>query len=225
MVAAEGPEGPRRPREPDGPVDRQRDPGPGSPGPQGAVDEHPDPDPGSSTLPLGGVAAAIGGAVGAPSGASPSAPLGDLCAVDPGAARAGASVDLDDWAVRRRRALWRAAGARAGGRAGRAGRAPAAVLLDMGGVVIPTLFESVAVAGFPGGPFRGEAEYAAVERGELAERDYWARLARAAARPGRGGAVAGLLAGAGRGPGGGGCAGRAGPAGGVHQRHGALVRA
>lgn len=99
--------------------------------------------------------------------------------VDPGSTRARAPVDLDDWAVRRRRALWRAAGARAGGRGGRggAGRAPGAVLLDMGGVVIPTLFESVAVAGFPGGPFRGEAEYAAVERGEVAERDYWARLA------------------------------------------------
>ncbi|HSO55403.1 MAG TPA: hypothetical protein VL330_22295, partial [Actinomycetes bacterium] len=84
-------------------------------------------------------------------------------------------LDLDDWAVRRRRARWRAAGARAAG--ARGGRGPVAVLLDMGGVVIPTLFESVAVAGFPGGPFRGEAEYAAVERGELAERDYWARLA------------------------------------------------
>ena len=95
--------------------------------------------------------------------------------VDPGAGPAGVPVDLDDWAVRRRRALWRAAGAR-GGRGG-VGRAPAAVLLDMGGVVIPTLFESVAVAGFPGGPFREEAEYAAVERGEVAERDYWARLA------------------------------------------------
>jgi FMN phosphatase YigB (HAD superfamily) len=88
-------------------------------------------------------------------------------------------VDLDDWAVRRRRAVWRAAGARAVGPAGTrgVGRVPGAVLLDMGGVVIPTLFESVAVAGFPGGPFRGEAEYAAVERGELLERDYWARLA------------------------------------------------
>jgi HAD superfamily hydrolase (TIGR01509 family) len=76
--------------------------------------------------------------------------------------------------------VWRAAGARAGGtRVARAGtgRAPVAVVLDMGGVVIPTLFESVAVAGFPAGPLRGEAEYAAVERGDVAERDYWARLA------------------------------------------------
>jgi FMN phosphatase YigB (HAD superfamily) len=89
-------------------------------------------------------------------------------------------VDPDDWMVRRRRAWWRTAGARAaGGRARGTGtrRAPVAVVLDMGGVVIPTLFESVAVAGFPEGPLRGEAEYAAVERGEVAERDYWARLA------------------------------------------------
>jgi HAD superfamily hydrolase (TIGR01509 family) len=83
-------------------------------------------------------------------------------------------TDLDHWTVRRRRALWRAAGARAG--RDRGGRVPAAVLLDMGGVVIPTLFESVAVAGFPGA-VPGEAEYAAVERGDLPERDYWARLA------------------------------------------------
>jgi len=93
--------------------------------------------------------------------------------VDPG--QGGVPVDLEDWAVRRRRSVWRAAGARATGRG--AGRAPAAVLLDMGGVVIPTLFESVAVPGFPGGPLGDEPEYAAVERGELPERDYWARLA------------------------------------------------
>lgn len=85
-------------------------------------------------------------------------------------------MDLDDWAVRRRRSVWRAAGARAAG-GGEPGRVPAAVLLDMGGVVIPTLFESVAVPGFPGGPFRDEPDYAAVERGDLPERDYWARLA------------------------------------------------
>jgi FMN phosphatase YigB (HAD superfamily) len=94
-----------------------------------------------------------------------------VCALEPGSAPAAAPVDPDDWVVRRRRAVWRAAGARG------VRPVPAAVVLDMGGVVIPTLFESVAVAGFPGGPLRGEAEYAAVERGELAERDYWARLA------------------------------------------------
>ena len=103
-------------------------------------------------------------------GATPEG-AGDLCALDQTPGWTGVPVDPEHWGVRRRRAVWRAAAARAGG------RAPVAVLLDMGGVVIPTLFESVAVAGFPGGPFRGEAEYAAVERGELAERDYWARLA------------------------------------------------
>ena len=51
------------------------------------------------------------------------------------------------------------------------------VLLDMGGVVIPTLFESTAVPGFPAGPTGADAEYRAVERGAEQERDYWARLA------------------------------------------------
>jgi hypothetical protein len=108
-----------------------------------------------------------------PGGAT--SPRDDRCALAAGPAASGAPVDLDDWAVRRRRSVWRAAGARAGGKG--VARAPAAVLLDMGGVVIPTLFESVAVPGFPGGPFREEPEYAAVERGEVPERDYWARLA------------------------------------------------
>lgn len=52
------------------------------------------------------------------------------------------------------------------------------VLLDMGGVVIPTLFESAAVPGFPAGPTGTDAEYRAVERGTEQERDYWARLVR-----------------------------------------------
>jgi len=52
------------------------------------------------------------------------------------------------------------------------------VLLDMGGVVIPTLFESTAVPGFPAGPIGEDAEYRAVEQGREQERDYWARLAR-----------------------------------------------
>jgi FMN phosphatase YigB (HAD superfamily) len=141
--------------------------GPQAPG--GAVDNQGSSTPRSATL---------------PSGAPAAGAQGEPCAFVPGSGDPGAPVDLDDWAVRRRRAVWRAAGARAAGvrekrrvRESGPGRAPAAVLLDMGGVVIPTLFESVAVAGFPGGPFRGEAEYAAVERGDLPERDYWARLA------------------------------------------------
>ena len=51
------------------------------------------------------------------------------------------------------------------------------VLLDMGGVVIPTLFESTAVPDFPAGPTGADAEYRAVERGAEQEREYWARLA------------------------------------------------
>lgn len=50
-------------------------------------------------------------------------------------------------------------------------------MLDMGGVIIPTLFESVAVDGFPAGPLAGEEPYARVERGDVPERDYWAALA------------------------------------------------
>lgn len=55
------------------------------------------------------------------------------------------------------------------------------VVLDMGGVVIPTLFERVRVPSFPSGPFhdaaRPDAEYVKVENGQLQERDYWAQLA------------------------------------------------
>jgi putative hydrolase of the HAD superfamily len=54
-------------------------------------------------------------------------------------------------------------------------------VLDVGGVVIPTLFESVASRDLPSGPFsssgRPDTEYPLVENGQLAERDYWARLA------------------------------------------------
>ncbi len=49
----------------------------------------------------------------------------------------------------------------------------------MGGVVIPTLFESVAIPGFPAGPLADEPTYRAVERGDLPERDYWHAVARA----------------------------------------------
>ncbi|MGD9530199.1 HAD-IA family hydrolase [Pseudonocardia sp.] len=55
------------------------------------------------------------------------------------------------------------------------------IVLDMGGVVIPTLFERVRFPSFPSGPFsdaaRPDADYAKVEKGEMQERDYWARLA------------------------------------------------
>lgn len=55
------------------------------------------------------------------------------------------------------------------------------IVLDMGGVVIPTLFERVRVPAFPSGPFqdtaRPDPEYTKVEKGEMQERDYWAQLA------------------------------------------------
>ncbi len=129
-------------------------------------------DPGSVYAPRWGGSG--GNPVGRGAGVPPRRGRGDLCALDPGP-RADRGCRLIPSTGRC------GGGGRCGGPPGRrgpgGGRAPVAVLLDMGGVVIPTLFESVAVAGFPGGPFRGEAEYAAVERGELAERDYWARLA------------------------------------------------
>jgi FMN phosphatase YigB (HAD superfamily) len=55
------------------------------------------------------------------------------------------------------------------------------LVLDVGGVVIPTLFESVSSGHLPTGPFptpdRPDREYPLVENGQLAERDYWTRLA------------------------------------------------
>ena len=57
----------------------------------------------------------------------------------------------------------------------------AALVLDLGGVVLPSLFE---MHGFlrSKGPFGDDRAYAAVERGDLEERDYWRRLEDA--RPG-----------------------------------------
>jgi FMN phosphatase YigB (HAD superfamily) len=50
----------------------------------------------------------------------------------------------------------------------------AALVLDLGGVVLPTLFEG---SGLPlEGPFGEDFRYQAVERGELQERDYWRSL-------------------------------------------------
>lgn len=85
-------------------------------------------------------------------------------------------VDPHSWATRRRQSVRRAALGR-----GADPRAPriAAVLLDIGGVIVPQLFESVRRPGFPRGPFDGEERYRAVQRGELSERDYWAEVAAA----------------------------------------------
>ena len=81
------------------------------------------------------------------------------------------------WLGGRRRVLRRTVVARSGNAAS---TPVAALVLDLGGVVLPTLFE---VHGFLGsaGPFGADRAYAAVERGDLDERAYWRRLE--AARP------------------------------------------
>ena len=79
-------------------------------------------------------------------------------------------LDPHGWATRRRQAVRRAAGTRS---ADPAAPRIAAVLLDIGGVVIPQLAETVRTPGFPRGPLNGDERYAAVQRGELGEREYW----------------------------------------------------
>lgn len=53
------------------------------------------------------------------------------------------------------------------------------LLLDLGGVVLPTLFEVIDDPTFPAGPFGNDDLYVGVENGRLQERDYWALLAKA----------------------------------------------
>lgn len=55
------------------------------------------------------------------------------------------------------------------------------LVLDLGGVVVPTLFEVVEDPALPPGPFGHDELYDDVENGRLQEREYWARLT--AARP------------------------------------------
>ncbi|MDN5854805.1 MAG: HAD-IA family hydrolase [Pseudonocardia sp.] len=78
--------------------------------------------------------------------------------------------DPGHWDVRRRRASWR--------RAATSAARPSTVVLDIGGVLVPSLFESVRGVDrpFPPGPLTGDAEYAQVERGEIGEREYWQRI-------------------------------------------------
>ena len=85
-------------------------------------------------------------------------------------------VRPDAWDVRRRRALRRTAGVRVAEPG--TGAAIAVLLLDVGGVVIPSLFESVAATGFPAGPLAGERDWTAVQEGRASEREYWAAVAR-----------------------------------------------
>lgn len=84
------------------------------------------------------------------------------------------SVDPTAWDVRRRRAVRRAAGGRVADRSSL--RRVSVLLLDVGGVVIPSLFESVSIEGFPTGPLTSEPAWAKVQRGETSERDYWATV-------------------------------------------------
>jgi putative hydrolase of the HAD superfamily len=53
------------------------------------------------------------------------------------------------------------------------------LVLDLGGVVLPTLFEVVDDPTFPAGPFGYDELYDRVESGRLQERDYWAHLMKA----------------------------------------------
>ncbi|MEK6438983.1 hypothetical protein [Pseudonocardia sp. T1-2H] len=76
----------------------------------------------------------------------------------------------------RRRALRRAAAARS--RIEAVGLQLTTVVLDLGGVVVPTLFEVVRDPDFPSGPFGGDPRYVDVERGRIQEREYWAELSR-----------------------------------------------
>jgi len=82
-------------------------------------------------------------------------------------------VDPHGWATRRRQSVRRAALSRG---ADPRARRIAAVLLDIGGVIVPQLFESVRRPGFPRGPLDREERYRPVQRGDLSERDYWAEV-------------------------------------------------
>lgn len=90
------------------------------------------------------------------------------------------TVDPTAWDVRRRRAVRRAAVAR-GVDSCAPGRV-SSLVLDVGGVVIPSLFESVGLPGFPSGALSGEAAWTKVQHGESTEREYWQAVA--AERPG-----------------------------------------
>lgn len=52
------------------------------------------------------------------------------------------------------------------------------IVLDLGGVVVPTLFEVMDDAALPAGPFGHDPDYDSVERGRIQERDYWAEVGR-----------------------------------------------
>jgi putative hydrolase of the HAD superfamily len=90
------------------------------------------------------------------------------------------TVDPSAWDVRRRRAVRRAAATRVADPG--SPRRVSVLVLDVGGVVIPSLFESVDLQGFPTGPLGAEPAWSRVQRGETTERAYWDAVA--AERPG-----------------------------------------
>lgn len=82
-------------------------------------------------------------------------------------------------AAAQRRAVRSSVAARS--RAGSAHLRLTTLVLDLGGVVVPTLFEARCGPGLPSGPFGSPAHdraWADVEAGRTQERDYWAALAR-----------------------------------------------
>jgi putative hydrolase of the HAD superfamily len=98
---------------------------------------------------------------------------GDTCTCRvhrPGGRAPLPDVDPTGWSARKRQSIRRAAASRS---ADPALARPAVLLLDMGGVVIPTLFESVDLPNWPKGPLVEEEYYARVEAGEVDERHYW----------------------------------------------------
>lgn len=82
---------------------------------------------------------------------------------------------MPSWRIHRRRALRSSVTARSTRPEG--DHLVRTLMLDMGGVVIPTLFETVALPGFPAGPLRHDPDYRGVERGRVPEREYWRQLA------------------------------------------------
>jgi putative hydrolase of the HAD superfamily len=85
------------------------------------------------------------------------------CSIDP--APVPPLPDRRNWRVQRTRANWRSAAIRGGG--------ITTLVIDLGGVLAPTLFESVRLPGFPTGP---SDAYHDVERGHASERVYWETL-------------------------------------------------
>src|SRR5579875_1622521 len=88
----------------------------------------------------------------------------------------GPGADPSSPLAQRRRAIRRGAAVRSRAASGALGLTT--VVLDLGGVVVPTLFEVVTDESFPRGPFGADERYHDVERGRVQEREYWAEIGR-----------------------------------------------